>query len=50
MRTIYEASPETVHTNITILVFNEIFDNQIGCDTGGVIVSRFDLKIITEYI
>ena len=45
----YVASPETVRTNITILVFNETFDNtQIGCGTGGVILSRFDLRIISE--
>ena len=44
----YEASPEAVRTNITILVFDETFDNnQIGCGTG-VIVSRFDLRIISE--
>ena len=47
----YEASPETVRTNITILVFDEIFDNnQISCGTGGEIVSRFDLRIISEGI
>ena len=45
----YEASPEAVRTNITILVFDETFDNnQIGCGTGGVILSRFDLRIISE--
>ena len=45
----YVSSPETVRTNITILVFDETFDNtQIGCGTGGVIVSRFDLRIISE--
>ena len=45
----YEVSPDTVRTNITILVFDETFDNnQISCGTGGEIVSRFDLRIISE--
>ena len=45
----YVVSQETSRTNITILVFNETFDNnQIGCGTGGVILSRFDLRIISE--
>ena len=47
----YVVSPETVRTNITILVFDETFDNnQIGCGSGGEIVSRFDLRIISESI
>ena len=45
----YEVSPEAVRTNITILVFDETFDNnQIGCGSGGEIVSIFDLRIISE--
>ena len=45
----YVVSPDTVRTNITILVFDEIFDNnQIGCGSGGEIISRFDLRIISE--
>ena len=45
----YEASPEIFRTNITILVFDETLDNnQIGCGTGDLIVSRFDLRIISK--
>ena len=47
----YEVSPETLRSNITILVFDETFDNnQIGCGSGGEIASRFDLRIISEWI
>ena len=47
----YVVSPETFRTNITILVFDKTFDNnQIGCGPGGEIVSRFDLRIISEWI
>ena len=45
----YVVSPETFRSNITVLVFDETFDNyQIGCVAGGEIVSRFDLRIISE--
>ena len=45
----YEVSPEILRSNITILIFDETFDNnQIGCGSGGEIVSRFDLRIISE--
>ena len=45
----YVVSPETFRTNITILEFDETFDNnQIGCGAGDEIVSRFDLRIISE--
>ena len=45
----YKVSQETLRSNITILVFDETFDNnQIGCGSGGEIVSRFDLRIISE--
>ena len=46
----YVALPgETFRSNFTILVFNETFDNnQIGCGAGDEIVSRFDLRIISE--
>ena len=45
----YVVSQETLRSNFTILVFNETLDNnQIGCGAGGVIVSRFDLRIISE--
>ena len=45
----YVVSPVTFHSNFTILVFNETFDNnQIGCGAGDEIVSRFDLRIISE--
>ena len=45
----YVVSQETLRSNITILVFDETFDNnQIGCGTGGEIVSIFDLRIISE--
>ena len=45
----YVVSQETLRSNFTILVFNETFDNnQIGCGSGGQIVSRFDLRIISE--
>ena len=45
----YEVSQETLRSNITILVFDETFDNnQIGCGAGGEIISRFDLRIISE--
>ena len=45
----YVVSQETLRSNITILVFNETFDNnQIGCGTGGAVLSRFDLRIISE--
>ena len=47
----YVVSPETFRSNFTILVFDETFDNnQIGCGAGGEIVSRFDLRIISEGI
>ena len=45
----YVVSQETLRSNITILVFNETFDNnQIGCGAGGEIISRFDLRIISK--
>ena len=45
----YVVSQETLRSNITILVFNETFDNnQIGCGAGGEIISIFDLRIISE--
>ena len=45
----YEVSPATFRSNFSILVFDETFDNnQIGCGAGGVIVSIFDLRIISE--
>ena len=45
----YVVSQETLRSNITILVFDETFDNnQIGCGSGSEIVSRFDLRIISE--
>ena len=45
----YVVSQETLRSNITILVFDETFDNnQIGCGAGGEIISIFDLKIISE--
>ena len=45
----YVVSQETLRSNFTILVFNETFDNnQIGCGSGNEIVSRFDLRIISE--
>ena len=45
----YVVSQETLRSNITILVFNETFDNnQISCGSGGEIASRFDLRIISE--
>ena len=45
----YVVSPETFRSNFTILEFDETFDNnQIGCGAGGEIVSRFDLRIISE--
>ena len=45
----YEASPEMFRTNITIILFDETLDNnQIGCGSGDVIVSRFDLRIISK--
>ena len=45
----YVVSQETLRSNITILVFDETFDNnQIGCGSGGEIVSIFDLRIISE--
>ena len=45
----YVVSQETLRSNFTILVFNETFDNnQIGCGSGEDIVSRFDLRIISE--
>ena len=45
----YVVSQETLRSNFTILVFDETFDNnQIGCGSGGQIVSRFDLRIISE--
>ena len=45
----YVVSPEMFRTNITILVFDETFDNnEIGCGSGNEIVSRFDLRIISE--
>ena len=47
----YEVSQETLRSNFTILIFDEIFDNnQIGCGAGGEIVSRFDLRIISKSI
>ena len=40
---------ETFRSNFTILVFNETLDNnQIGCGAGDEVVSRFDLRIISE--
>ena len=45
----YVVSQETLRSNFTILVFDETFDNnQIGCGSGDEIVSRFDLRIISE--
>ena len=45
----YVVSQETLRSNFTILVFNETFDNnQIGCGTGGTVLARFDLRIISE--
>ena len=45
----YVVLQATLRSNITILVFDKIFDNnQIGCGSGGEIVSRFDLRIISE--
>ena len=45
----YVVSQETLRSNITILVFDETFDNnQIGCGSGNEIASRFDLRIISE--
>ena len=45
----YVVSPVTFRSNITILEFDETFDNnQIGCGAGDEIVSRFDLRIISE--
>ena len=45
----YVVSQETLRSNFTILVFNETLDNnQIGCGAGGEIISRFDLRIISE--
>ena len=47
----YVVSQETLRSNFTILVFNETFDNnQIGCGTGGAVLARFDLRIISERI
>ena len=45
----YVVSQETLRSNFTILVFNETLDNnQIGCGAGDEVVSRFDLRIISE--
>ena len=45
----YEVSQETLHSNFTILIFDETFDNnQIGCGAGGEIISIFDLRILRE--
>ena len=47
----YVVSPTTFRSSITILEFDETFDNQnntIGCGAGDEIVSRFDLRIISE--
>ena len=45
----YVVSQETLRSNFTILIFDETFDNnQIGCGTGGAVLARFDLRIISE--
>ena len=45
----YVVLQATLRSNITILVFDKTFDNnQIGCGSGGEIVSRFDLRIISQ--
>ena len=45
----YEVSQETSRSNFTILIFDETFDNnQIGCGSGGEIISIFDLRILSE--
>ena len=47
----YVVSQETLRSNITILVFDETFDNnQIGCGAGGEIISIFDLRILREWL